>query len=415
TLPRWPELFRPKPALALAGGLPGSLAPAEPLGGQIWSMAMNGNNGGSGGGRKTGTRFSEPLEPVEGVPARVRQSGFSKEPRPETLDPADVVDHYSLPPESNSTPAGSTVQVQDPYVGTVMAGRYRIDKKLAEGGMGVVYLGEIPAIERPVAIKLLKSETLENPEVVNRFWTEAKIVQKIDNPHIIDVLDFGKLDNGSFYLVMEFLKGKELSSLIDVDYEKTEPVTRMLPIFRQIAEGLQAAHEAGVVHRDLKPENIYLVKRGKETDFVKILDFGIAKVQTAAGGARLTQDGVAFGTPMYMSPEQVKGDTIDHRSDIYSFGAVLYEAATAKMLWHYAKTIPEIYTKHLNDEPIPPRLMNPKLQIPEGLEAIILKCLQKDPDHRYQSMDEVIADLDLLQKNLAPQAINDLAIRKATS
>ncbi|HKY63200.1 MAG TPA: serine/threonine-protein kinase [bacterium] len=412
--PRWPELFRPKPALALAGGLPGSFAPAEPPLGQVWAMAMNGNGNG-GGGKKTGTFGSDRLSDG-GVPARVRQSGYSKEPRPETLDPADVVEHYSLPPESNSTPAGSTVEVRDAYVGTVIGGRYRIDAMLAEGGMGMVYRGEMPAIERPVAIKLLKKESVENPEVVHRFLTEAKIVQKIDNPHIIDVLDFGQLDNGAYYLVMEFLKGKELSSLIDVDLGKTEPLERFLPIFRQIAEGLQAAHEAGVVHRDLKPENIYLVKRGNEKDFVKILDFGIAKVQTAAGNARLTQEGVAFGTPMYMSPEQVKGDPIDHRSDIYSFGAVLYEAVTAKMLWHHAKTIPEIYTLHLNNAPIPPRQMaaNPE-KIPEGLEAIILKCLQKEPDHRYQSMDEVIADIDLLQRNMAPQALNDIVVRKATS
>lgn len=422
TLPRLPEIFGGRqPILAGPGGRPAS---AEPRFGQAWMMANNmGGDGFGGGGKKTGTFGSGQV--AAAAPAKIgRDSGFkNSQPRPETLDPSneylrpeDLIDDTSIPPEAQatSTPPPTVIVNNntnaDPYIGQVFDGRYRIDGVLGEGGMGKVYRAYQQIIQKQVAVKVLHSEVSKEGEVLTRFLTEAQAASKIGNPHIIEIMDFGKLQDGSAFLVMEFLKGHELTNLISP--VQPIPTQRLVPIFRQLAEGLSAAHEAGIIHRDLKPENVFLIKHGKETDYVKILDFGIAKIQTG-NNTRLTQEGHApFGTPAYMSPEQIAGTPLDHRSDIYSYGAMLYEAATGHMLFETAKAIPELYALHMYQAPRPPReVVSHPDQVPPGLEAIILKCLSKDPSERYQSMNDVIVDLDRLQMGVAPEAVSDIALR----
>jgi serine/threonine-protein kinase len=206
---------------------------------------------------------------------------------------------------------------------------------------------------------------------------------------------------------MEFLVGQPLTRIVDGG--RAVPVARIIHVARQLAEGLSAAHAADIVHRDLKPDNIFLIDRGGEKDFVKILDFGIAKVSSE--GAKLTRAGAVFGTPHYMSPEQAAGQPVDHRGDIYSFGVILYELASGRVPFD-ADNFMGILTQHMYKTPVPIRALLPEPQdVPPGLEAIVLKCLSKRPEHRYQSMDELIADLDKLKAGVVPAAVPEMMSR----
>jgi eukaryotic-like serine/threonine-protein kinase len=295
----------------------------------------------------------------------------------------------------------------DPYIGCVIDGRYCVEDILGEGGMGVVYACTHKLIGKRVAMKVLRADMARDPEVTTRFLNEARAASAIGSPHIIDISDFGRLPDGSTYFVMEYLDGLPLSKVIDP--ERPVPTTRIVHIARQLAEGLAAAHHADIVHRDLKPDNVYLVQHGAERDFVKILDFGIAKVSSAGG--RLTRAGQVFGTPHYMSPEQSAGSAVDQRGDIYSLGVMMYEMASGHVPFD-ADNFLGILTQHMYKAPAPIRKTVPNAHaVPPGLEAIILKCLSKRPDQRYQSMDELIDDIDRLVAGEVPEAVNDLEQR----
>jgi eukaryotic-like serine/threonine-protein kinase len=296
----------------------------------------------------------------------------------------------------------------DPYLGCTIDGRYRVEDVLGEGGMGVVYRCTHKIIGKKVAMKVLRADLARDKELMERFLNEAKSASAIGNPHIIDISDFGELPDGSTYFVMEFLNGVPLST--QVEGGRPLPIPRLLHIARQLAEGLSAAHHAEIVHRDLKPDNIFLVSRSHEKDFVKILDFGIAKVSTSAEG-RLTRAGAVFGTPHYMSPEQAAGTPIDHRGDVYSFGVILYELASGKVPFD-ADNFMGILTQHMYKAPVPIRALVPQPEdVPPGLEAIVLKCLSKRPEHRYQTMDEIIADIDKLRQGMIPDAVPEMMAR----
>ncbi len=321
--------------------------------------------------------------------------------KPATPSIADGIEGLSAP---LTTPNSKR---NDPYIGFVIDGRYRVESVIGEGGMGVVYLCKHSVIGKRVAMKVLRADLARDQEVTTRFLNEARAASAIGNPHIIDISDFGQFPDGSTYFVMEHLDGDSLTHVIETN--QPIPIARILHIARQLGEALAAAHDAEIVHRDLKPDNIILISRGNERDFVKVLDFGIAKVSTAEG--RLTRVGTVFGTPHYMSPEQAAGTPVDHRGDIYSFGVILYEMASGRVPFD-ADNFMGILTQHMYKAPVPIRALVPVIQdIPPGLEAVILKCLSKRPEHRYQTMRDLVEELDKVEKGVVPDAVPELMDR----
>src|SRR5581483_4360933 len=280
----------------------------------------------------------------------------------------------------------------DPYMGQNVAGRYKILRKLGEGGMGVVYLAEHVFIEKKVAIKILSEDFARKADLVARYMQEAKAASKIGHENIIDITDFGETPNGSVFFVMEFLDGADLAH--HIKQGGAMGLVRAKYIMNQICRALGAAHSKGIIHRDMKPENIYLVEREGKPDFVKILDFGIAKISSLdEGGSRLTRTGMIFGTPEYMSPEQARGDKPDHRVDIYAAGCILYEMLTGDTPFH-ADTFMGVLTKHMFEQPVPPSQRSPQAGIPADVEAVVLKALTKDREQRFQTMKEMAIALE---------------------
>ncbi|MCU1279314.1 MAG: serine/threonine protein kinase, partial [bacterium] len=299
------------------------------------------------------------------------------------------------PPVPNDTaPQGEPSQQPnaDPYLGSTIAERYRVISKLGEGGMGVVYLAEHVFIEKRVALKVLSEDFARKADLVARFMQEAKAASKIGHENIVDITDFGETASGSVFFAMEFLDGMDLAGHIKTG--GAMPFERAKVIMNQICRALGAAHSKGIIHRDMKPENVYLITREGKPDFVKVLDFGIAKMSALDdGGSRLTRTGMIFGTPEYMSPEQAKGDKPDHRVDIYAAGCILYEMLTGDVPFH-AETFMGVLTKHMFENPEPPSVRNPNASIAPDVEEVCLKALAKDRDQRYQTMKELAVALE---------------------
>ncbi len=274
----------------------------------------------------------------------------------------------------------------DPLVGRVVSERYRIVRKVGEGGMGAVYQAEHAVIGKRVALKVLFADLSRRAELVGRFLQEAKSASRIGHENVIDISDFGQTPEGLVYIAMEFLDGQDLGRMLKA--ERTLPWLRARPILMQIAKALRAAHGQGVIHRDMKPENVYLVQREGRPDFVKVLDFGIAKVVSTEDndGPRLTQTGMIFGTPEYMSPEQAQGQPPDLRVDVYAVGCLMYHMLTGVVPF-YAESFMGILTKHLLEPVIPPRQRRPDLEIPADVEAVCLRAMEKDRDKRFPDMD----------------------------
>jgi hypothetical protein len=283
--------------------------------------------------------------------------------------------------------------VADPIIGRAI-GNYVVRRLLGQGGMGSVYFAEHPTIGKRVALKVLHAEFSVQPEIVNRFFNEAKSVNDIQHPNIVDIIDFGTLppispnDPPFVYFFMEYIEGASVTDLIA--REGRLPPARAQAIALQIADALATSHRKGIVHRDLKSDNVMLVSRGQH-DFVKLLDFGIAKMTGNATSSQRTRTGIVMGTPQYMSPEQCEGrSTIDHRTDIYALGILLYQMLTGRVPFVGAN-FGEVLVQQMAIPPLAPSLLAP--QISPHLEQVVLKALEKRQEHRYALMDDMLLAL----------------------
>jgi len=306
----------------------------------------------------------------------------------------------------------------DPLVGTVVAGRFRIEARIAAGGMGTVYRAEQLGLDRKVALKLLHAAELEGTEdsqadddlavLEKRFSREAAILAKLSHPNVVTVFDYGRIDEPGpsgdpydrqrprFYMVMELLAGDTLQERLS--RRKVFSVDEFLPIARQIARGLREAHALGVVHRDLKPANVMIVRDRDGEEIVKLLDFGIGKIldrdvlssEASDPGAELTQEGRFVGSPLYMSPEQIAHGRVDARTDIYTLGVVMYRCLAGIHPFHKDRTA-LVMLAHLHEEAVPLRDRVPGL--PAWLGELVDRCMQKEPGRRPATMDEVYRTL----------------------
>lgn len=310
------------------------------------------------------------------------------------------------------SPLSSPSLNADPLVGKTLDGRYRLERVLGRGGMGTVYAGRLEALEQPRAIKVLRP-VLDDGQALGRFEREARTASKLGNEHIVKVFDFGVTDDGLAFIAMEMLEGQDLGDLLST--QRFLPVERALDIIVQCCAALGAAHAAGIVHRDLKPENVFLVSRAGYREFVKIVDFGLAKYsdteQEGDPERKLTKTGMIFGTPQYMSPEQCSGKPTDHRSDVYALGLMLYELLCGRVPFD-GDTFMGVINQHLVDPPRPLLELNPNIQVPPAVEAVVYRCLDKKAKNRPQSMrelaDELVAAIRpthaALADSLAPMA-----------
>ncbi len=289
-------------------------------------------------------------------------------------------------------------------------GSYRLLRRIGEGGMGEVFLAQHTRLGRKVALKLLRPELAGSPDALRRFFAEARAVNAISHENIVEITDFAENDEGDSYYIMELLSGASLATVLRD--EGVLPLVRTHGIASQIAGALAVVHDAGIVHRDLKPENVFLIERGGNRDFVKLLDFGIAKLaaRDPLAGQGSTQAGVILGTPEYMSPEQAAGEHVDHRADIYAFGVLLYEMVTGTRPFE-ARSLGELLLKHASAEPVAPsRRRGPPRVVPHDLDALVLECLAKDPAARPATMRDVAHRLRALRPTIeagpeAPHAV----------
>ena len=389
-----PRTNRPRPARGRGRGAGNAVASEQPI------VTVN--------------EAEEPESKEEERASREREMAE----RPTQLDPSSqAVTRTELTgePKHNAETRTSVANDRDDpkssgavHLGRLIDGRYRVESIIGRGGMGVVYRARHEALDKFAAVKILLPT--EDPAVVERFRAEARAATAIGNDHIVDTVDFGQLEDGSTYFVMEFLEGRTLSKLIKA--EGHIPLDRTLRIAKQIAEGMGAAHDASIVHRDVKPENIFITRQNKQDDFVKLLDFGIAKVANAQN--KLTRAGTIFGTPHYMSPEQAAGTEVDHRTDIYSLGVILYEMVSGRVPFE-AENPMGLLTQHMYKQPTPlTELESTPQVIPIGMDAIVLKCMAKKPEDRYPTMGEVARDLERLEQGGAPAAIAEL-LRRTTA
>ncbi|MBW2526282.1 MAG: serine/threonine protein kinase, partial [Deltaproteobacteria bacterium] len=270
-------------------------------------------------------------------------------------------------------------------IGQVVGGRYRLERVVGRGGMGTVYACRHVVVGKTFAMKVLRPGIERSEEILQRFIREAQAANSIGSRHICEVTDFGQLDNGAFYVVMELIEGVSMTRALREERLSHADIQH---IFIQIADTLQKAHERGIIHRDLKPDNVLLVADEDDPNFAKLLDFGIAKI-IQAEASNLTETGVILGTPYYMSPEQARGDPVDHRSDIYALGVMMYRAFTGRLPF-MADTAMGVLTRHLTEVPEPPSSIG---DVAPPVERVILRCMEKKPIDRFQSMADVAAAL----------------------
>jgi serine/threonine protein kinase len=321
---------------------------------------------------------------------------------------AAVLGRAPTTPATPPVPEDASGPIAHVAVGTLLGGRYRIEELIGEGGMGTVYTATHAEIDKKVAVKVLHPIYGRMADVVSRFRAEARAASRIGHPHIIEVFDSGTTDDGSIYFVMEHLTGVDLAQVLDGEGKLA--VDRAIRIATQIAEAVSAAHEVGIIHRDLKPENIFLVTREGDPDFVKVLDFGIAKtseIDETSRQQRLTHPGMAMGTPEYMAPEQAAGKPADHRVDIYAVGALLYEMVVGQPP-HSGDNVMAVLSRKATEPVVPPRQL--RSEVPEPLDTLILWALRYDPDARPQTMSQLVYELNKLTRGRAGAVASVLGI-----
>jgi eukaryotic-like serine/threonine-protein kinase len=275
-------------------------------------------------------------------------------------------------------------------------GQYRLIKLLGAGGMGEVYLAEHRMLKRPCAIKLIHPEQAGDPQVLARFEREVQMTARLSHWNTVEIYDYGRTDDGTFFYVMEYLPGLALEELLH--RHAPLPPERVVYLLRQVCQALREAHGVGLIHRDIKPGNVFVAQRGGRYDVAKLLDFGLVKPLLEAPEARLTQEGSISGTPLYMSPEQARGlADLDGRSDIYSLGAVAYALLTGRPPFDSTNPM-EVVIAHVRDAVVPPS--QHQADVPADLERVILRCLAKNPQDRFQ-------DVDSLEQALADCAVAD--------
>ena len=329
------------------------------------------------------TSAKSPAE--DAIDAEGRTGEVGKDVDGEAATVADTPSNTGDPSATSNDSPG------DSLIGKRLAERYRVEKKIGHGGMGMVYRARHEALDKPVAIKVIRSDLAANELNVVRFEREAKAAASLDHEHVVDVIDYGHTDDGKAYMVMELLEGSPL----DVENRRRGPLPagRSTAIAYQIAKGLKEAHQAGVIHRDLKSPNVFLIDRDGR-DLVKLLDFGISKIsEVDSTDVQLTSTGMVMGTPNYLSPEQAKGaKDLDHRVDIYALGVIFYEMLTGELPFAGANVL-ELAYKHISEKPVPPSRKRPDLDIPRELDEIVLRCLAKNPDDRFQDAPAFIEAL----------------------
>ena len=287
---------------------------------------------------------------------------------------------------------------EDQLVGTTLADRYEIMEVIGGGGMGLVYKARHKLMNRIVAIKMLHKHMISSKDTLKRFQLEAQAASCLSLPNILTVYDFGLTNEGQPYMVMDYLEGTSLADVLEEEHHILPE--RGVNIFIQACAGLAHAHQKGVLHRDIKPSNIMLVNFGDQADFVKIVDFGIAKLLNQGVG-ELTKTGEVYGSPSYMSPEQCRGKETDARSDIYSMGCVMYRTLSGRPLFS-GDDIIELLFKQVSEPPAP---FDADLNIPADLEAVIFKALAKDAGDRYQTMGEFKEALEKYVDKRAGKAV----------
>ena len=276
-------------------------------------------------------------------------------------------------------------QPVDPLMGAVVAGRYRIEELVGQGGMGKVYRARHLALDKAVCLKMLKPALLEDPTLVGRFEREAKAASRLNHPNSIGVLDFGREERtGSLFIAMEYVQGKDLRLVLRDDWPLSE--SRLCNIMAQVLAALGEAHAQQVIHRDLKPENIMVEQRRGAPDSVKVLDFGIAKILDSDLPG-LTRSDVVCGTPQYMAPEQATGSALDARCDLYAVGVILYQLVTGHLPFDGQNSM-EVLTKHVNEPPVPPSQRQAGVVVSPAMEELILRAMAKDPAQRPQTAGE---------------------------
>ena len=295
----------------------------------------------------------------------------------------------------------AVVTTVDDLIGQVIADRYSIESLLGHGGMGDVYLAYDRGLDdRPVAVKIVNKRFRSDTTVLTRFKTEARSIARIQHPNAVQLYQDGFLDDGTLFLIMEYVRGRNLADHMHQHGELSHRLALKLSF--QLAGVLAAAHLQGVIHRDLKPDNIMLTEATPGRYQIKVLDFGIAKLLDDPA-SRLTQAGMVFGTPEFMSPEQAEGHDVDHRADIYSVGMILYFMLTHRLPFE-GKNQLAILNKQIREVPAPPSERRPDLEIDPFFESVIMKCLEKPAESRYDSCEQLLNDLDRVTEGLQPNA-----------